>query len=69
MVLYTPLSMHEIYPDETKPYKIISYRGKTVVAEQREDHQFQLVQLLSTDPQDFLEQSFVPGSLLKTDYS
>jgi len=68
MVLYTPLSVHDIYPQSTEKHKIISYQGKTVLAQETEDKQLQLIQLISTDPQDYLQQSFTPGIRIKNDY-
>ncbi len=68
MVLYTPMSVEEIFPSEAQQYKTISIQGKMVIAQQREDAQLQLVQLLSTDPQDYLQPSFSPGTIIKNDY-
>jgi len=68
MVHYTPLSIEEIFPSTENHYKVVSYRGKTVLAQHTEDQQLQLMQLLSTDPQDYLEQSFTPGNIMKNDY-
>ena len=68
MVLYTPLSEQDIYPQSTANHKVISYHGKTVLAQETEDKQLQIVQLISTDPKDYLQQSFTPGIRIKNDY-
>lgn len=67
MVLYTPLSVEEIFPAEVQQYKTISIQGKTVIAQKTESEQLQLVQLLSTDPQDYLQPAFSPGTVIKNE--
>lgn len=67
MVLYTPLSINEIFPPEEEEYKLVSYKGKSIYVKQNKQGELQLVQLLSTDPQDFLNASFTPGSILRNE--
>lgn len=67
MVLYTPLSMDDIYPSTTNQHKVVSYQGKTVLAQETDLQELQLVQLISTDPQDYLSQSFTPGTVIKNE--
>ncbi|HLR71517.1 MAG TPA: YlzJ-like family protein [Pseudogracilibacillus sp.] len=67
MVLYTPLSTDEIFPGEEEGMELVSYQGKSVFVKKTEQGELQLVQLLSTDPQDFLNSNFAPGSILPTD--
>lgn len=64
MVLYTPLSYHDIYKQEETPYQLISYNGRTLYAKQNEGGELQLMQLISTNPQDFLQNEFTPGTIL-----
>ncbi|WP_164215510.1 YlzJ-like family protein [Virgibacillus sp. YIM 98842] len=67
MILYTPLSQEDIFPTANSSYnnrQFISYEGRSVYAEQMEDGSYQLLQLMSTDPQDFLDEKFTPGSIL-----
>jgi hypothetical protein len=67
MILYTPLSQEEVFPPANESYSnrhFISYEGRSVYAEQMEDGSYQLLQLMSTDPQDFLDEKFTPGSIL-----
>lgn len=65
MILYTPLSQEEIFPEEeTTNRKFISYEGKTLCVDQLEDGAYSLVQLLSTDPEDYLDPTLSPGSIL-----
>jgi len=67
MVLYTPLLPDEIYPQEEEAHQLISYQGKSLYARKNEQGDLQIVQLLSTDPQDFLNASFAPGSVLRNE--
>jgi hypothetical protein len=65
VILYTPLSQSDIFPPSDEGFKnreCISYDGKMMLADKNLDGSYQMVQLLSTDPQDFLK--FSPGSIL-----
>ena len=64
MVLYTPMSMDEIYPAPPSKQRIASYQGKTIIIEQTEHHQEQILQLISTDPNDYLQPNFMPGTVI-----
>ncbi|QHE52247.1 YlzJ-like family protein [Pontibacillus sp. HMF3514] len=65
MIHYTPLSEHDIYEDDPKSYekqRIVSVNGKSMKVNDNDDGTVQLVQLLSTDPQDYLDQRYIPGN-------
>ncbi|WP_042223719.1 YlzJ-like family protein [Oceanobacillus manasiensis] len=67
MILYTPLSQEEIFPqqeDVTAKRQCVVHQGKSMYVEQKEDGSYQLLQLLSTDPQDYLNDSLSPGTIL-----
>ncbi|WP_026906176.1 YlzJ-like family protein [Paucisalibacillus globulus] len=67
MILYTPLSETDIFPTADNVYtnrKCITYEGKTVFVEKNNNGEYQLVQLLSTDPQDYLNDMYTPGSII-----
>jgi hypothetical protein len=67
MILYTPLSQEDVFPPSNDVYsnrQFISYEGRSVYVEQTEDGSYQLLQLMSTDPQDFLDEKFTPGAIL-----
>lgn len=67
MILYTPLSENDIFPVEANAYnnrQCITYEGRTVFVEKTTNGEYQLIQLLSTDPQDYLDQKFTPGSII-----
>jgi len=67
MVLYTPLSTDEIYPAQASQQKTISYQGRTIIVEETEHHQQQILQLISTDPNDYLQTNFTPGTVINNE--
>lgn len=65
MILYTPLSLEDIYPQAPEEYsnrQFISHEGRSLYVEQTADGSYQLLQLMSTDPQDFLKKTYTPGT-------
>lgn len=63
MVLYTPLSVEDIFPNYDSNYQMVTYKGRSVYARKLEG-KWQLVQLMSTNPNDFLQSDFAPGVIL-----
>lgn len=69
MVLYTPLVESDIFPtSEPDERKFIAYDGKTLQVTALESGGYQVNQLLSTNPQDFLNESFSPGAVIQHKY-
>ncbi|WP_077621913.1 YlzJ-like family protein [Sediminibacillus massiliensis] len=67
MILYTPLRIEDIFTPNPSDYtnrQLISVNGKMVEAEKAEDGSYRIIQLLSTDPQDFLNSSLMPGTII-----
>ncbi|MBP1949182.1 YlzJ-like family protein [Virgibacillus litoralis] len=67
-MLYTPLSETDIFPYSEKDFSnrhCVSYQGKDLYVEQAEDGSYQLLQLLSSDPQDFMNSDYNPGTILR----
>ncbi|HLR07983.1 MAG TPA: YlzJ-like family protein [Bacillota bacterium] len=67
MILYTPLASTDIFPHEEKDLanrQCISYEGKSMYVEQNKEGSYQLLQLLSTDPNDFLDARYTPGTII-----
>ncbi|QKY69074.1 YlzJ-like family protein [Lentibacillus sp. CBA3610] len=67
-MLYTPLSTTDIFPSSEQEFQkrqCISHNGKQLYVEEMEDGQFQVLQLLSTDPQDFMNSDYLPGTILR----
>jgi len=67
MIHYTPLSINDIFPQEEDNNQLVSYQGRSLYVKRNEQGELQLVQLLSTDPQDFLNTSFTPGTILRNE--
>lgn len=68
MILYSPLSRDDIFPvDESSFTKrcCVSHQGRTLYVEETSDGNYQLLQLLSTDPNDFMDTTYVPGATFK----
>ncbi|MRH42658.1 hypothetical protein GH741_08160 [Aquibacillus halophilus] len=69
MILYTPLAESDIFPTEQKQFdkcKTIMYQGSMLEVEQQDDGSLRILQLLSTDPQDYLNNSLNPGEIIST---
>lgn len=64
MVLYTLLHRDEIFPNDDQSYKFIQYDGKTCHVRKNEWGGLQIVQLISTDPNDFLNAQYSPGNII-----
>ncbi|TMN23938.1 hypothetical protein FH966_12520 [Lentibacillus cibarius] len=67
-MLYTPLSETDIFPvseQELNKRHCVSHKGKQLFVEELEDGQYQLLQLISTDPNDFMNGDYTPGTILK----
>ncbi|WP_010649222.1 YlzJ-like family protein [Oceanobacillus massiliensis] len=67
MILYTPLAHNDIFPVEMDAYasmESVFYKGRTLFALRKQDGSYQIQQLLSTDPQDYLNSEFAPGRIL-----
>lgn len=47
--------------DQQRQYRYQHYMGKDVMVEPKENGKGVIVQLLSTDPSDFLNEHFFPG--------
>lgn len=66
MMLYTPLSQTDIFPHSNEASanrQCVLHEGKALYVEQTDNGSYQLLQLLSTDPQDFLNSSYTPGTI------
>ncbi|WP_407271522.1 YlzJ-like family protein [Radiobacillus sp. PE A8.2] len=67
MILYTPLSEHDIFPTESTHYdkcETIAHNGKMLQVERLENGTYKVMKLLSTDPQDFLDNRYCPGEII-----
>lgn len=67
MILYTPLSYDDVFSFEENSafnHQVISSAGRTFYVRQTATEQYEILRLISTDPADFLEESFQPGQKL-----
>lgn len=65
MILYTPLSNEDIFPAENQAnLEYVNVNGRTVCVGEQEG-KYTVVQLLSTNPQDFMDTSLKPGEEIK----
>lgn len=63
MILYTPLCQEDIFnqKEDFSEHKFINYQGRLVQVLEEEDGSYNLIQLYSTNPQDYLLDQFKPG--------
>ncbi|HLR14587.1 MAG TPA: YlzJ-like family protein [Bacillota bacterium] len=62
MILYTPLCQEDVFPSTFEStYEYIQVQGKTICVDKQEES-YKIVQLLSTNPSDFMDTSFQPGT-------
>lgn len=65
MILYTMMPQELIFPAETESanqQRLVSYQGVTLLVEQTDQQNVQVVRIMSSDPQHFLDQRICPGS-------
>lgn len=70
MIIYTPLCEMEIFPVNEEDFsrrKCVSYKGKLMYVEEMNNGSYQILQLLSTDPQDYLLETCTPGTTFYAD--
>ncbi|UOQ43004.1 YlzJ-like family protein [Halobacillus salinarum] len=66
MIHYTPLSEYDIFPDAGSG-KIVyhQHKNKPVKCLDLGNGKMQIIQLLSTDPEDYMDPSLQPGQWLE----
>nr|WP_263327959.1 YlzJ-like family protein [Neobacillus sp. Marseille-Q6967] len=65
MILYTMMPQELIFPAELESanqQQLVSYQGVTLLVEQTDQQNVQVVRIMSSDPQHFLDQRICPGS-------
>ncbi|MGG0747731.1 YlzJ-like family protein [Priestia megaterium] len=58
------LIFQQSYQQEQSQPKLISHNGIPVIVEENEQKQQQIVRILSTNPQDYLNENYYPGQIL-----
>ncbi|KAB8138793.1 hypothetical protein F9U64_04015 [Gracilibacillus oryzae] len=67
-MFYTPLSNHDILPESQEAwenYQHVTYNNKQGIVEKTENGDWRIAQLLSTNPNDFLIDDYLPGTIIK----
>lgn len=65
MILYTMMPQELIYPTNEMDYgnqMLIQYNGVPLLVEQTDDYMYQVVRVMSSDPNHYLETSCYPGT-------
>ena len=65
MILYTMMPSELIFPSEQaeeSKQKFITYQGVSMLVEQTDSDHVQVVRILSSDPQHYLNQQICPGA-------
>ncbi|MED0660395.1 YlzJ-like family protein [Bacillus smithii] len=66
MILYTPIPKELIFPalqEEFQAVETITWQGIPLMV-QKEEQQMRILRVLSTNPNDYLNQQIVPGQYL-----
>ncbi|SFM31263.1 YlzJ-like protein [Gracilibacillus orientalis] len=68
MILYTPLSYEDIHYTEKdyQQFEFINYQNKSCCIQRLENGDMRIVQLLSTNPNDYLAEHFSPGTIISS---
>lgn len=62
MILYTPLTQEDIFPEGNERHlQVVEISGKKVFIDEAEGKST-VVQLVSTNPHDYMDPMFAPGS-------
>lgn len=70
MILYTPVSMESIFANSTESaleMKVFQYKGRTMMGYASSDGRYQISRLISTCPQDYLDERFQPNRYVSPD--
>lgn len=64
MILYTPVAQEEVFSNQEKAAErsYVTHEGKMFYVDKHSNGEYQLAQLLSTNPNDYLNESYRPGS-------
>lgn len=65
MILYTMMPHELIFPSDQESFqqqKMITYQGIPLLVEQMDTNNVQVIRILSSDPQHFLDERVCPGA-------
>jgi len=72
MIMYTMMPEELIFPIQQDTYEkqqIIQYNGIPLLVEKNELHQYEVIRILSTDPNHYLHAPIQPGTKLNVNES
>ncbi|WP_282034553.1 YlzJ-like family protein [Metabacillus indicus] len=72
MILYTSMPEELIFPAEAKEYSAFSFvecNGVQMQVRQTEGNEFEVVRILSTNPEDYLNEQYSPGQKITMSFS
>ncbi len=64
VVLYTTMPLETIFPADISERKIIHQGNQMVEIEPFDYNKARIVRVISTDPQDYMEESLQPGTII-----
>jgi hypothetical protein len=65
MILYTTMPLELVYPTQDQDFsqqKMITYKGIPMLVTETEDRSYQVIRIISSDPQHYLDTSCHPGA-------
>lgn len=65
MTLYTMMPLELVFPVQEQDYPkslLVFYQGVPLIVEKTDDHYYQVIRVVSTDPQHYLNANFSPGT-------
>jgi hypothetical protein len=65
MILYTPMTYEEVfgqYEEKNIERSYITHQGKMFYVDKHPNGEYRLAQLISSNPEDYLNEDFQPGS-------
>ena len=67
MILYTTMPQELIFQTDAIEYgkqTVIEYEGISVLVEMNENHDYRVVRVMSSNPDDYLDGRLCPGTIL-----
>lgn len=66
MMIYSIVPPEVIFAENTefRHYEEIAYLGKKLLVQPKDERTYQIVQLISSEPNDFLATEFSPGTII-----
>ncbi|MFC4404522.1 YlzJ-like family protein [Gracilibacillus xinjiangensis] len=67
-MMYTPLTNEELFPESQnvwENYQHVTYNNKQCVIQRLDNGDWRISQLLSTNPNDFLLDEYLPGTVIR----